>query len=131
MWGRLEIKDVGIANVQRQNFVALPADFVGHRRQIANGIAHVVETLRGSDFADLSTGHSLEFAKGQKFLTAKSAKGAKKSMRARQSPWPTANDQRPRSIHSIDLRFLQAIGIVYVNRFPFRVEVDCPIPPSR
>ena len=76
----LEIKNVGIADVEGQNLVALPRDFVGHRRQVADGVADVVEALGGGDFADLRAGH--EAPSKAKLLTAKVAKTAAKDAKA-------------------------------------------------
>jgi hypothetical protein len=39
--GCLEIKVERVANIERQNLVPLPGDFVGDAGQIANGIADV------------------------------------------------------------------------------------------
>ena len=46
-----EIEDVGIAYVERKDLVALLGDFVGNARQIADGIADVVQAAGGGDFA--------------------------------------------------------------------------------
>jgi hypothetical protein len=59
-WG-LEVEVQRIADVQRQNLVALLNDFIGHASQVANGVANVIETLGGGDFAGLRDGHEKKF----------------------------------------------------------------------
>jgi hypothetical protein len=51
--------------------VALLGDPVGHDRQVADGIADVVETARSGNFAGLSQGHT-------RILTAESVHPAEK-----------------------------------------------------
>jgi len=41
----LEIEDVRIANIERQNSYALSSNFVSHERQITDGVADVFEPL--------------------------------------------------------------------------------------
>ena len=53
----LEIEVERIADVQRQNFVSLLNDFVSYAGQIANGVANIVESGGGGDFAGLRGGH--------------------------------------------------------------------------
>jgi hypothetical protein len=55
---RCEIKNVGIANVQVQNFVALPLDIVGQANHVTNCVTEIVESLGGGDFAGLSCWHT-------------------------------------------------------------------------
>ena len=51
--GSFEIKNIGIADVEGQDLVTLLGDFVSHRREVADGVTDVVESLGGGDFADL------------------------------------------------------------------------------
>ena len=47
------------------------------------------------------------------------------SCRPRDCERRRANCQRPTLIRAIDLRLLQAIGIINVDRLPLAIEVDC------
>src|ERR1700730_16279023 len=75
----LEIKNVGITDVERQDLVALTSDLVGNRRQVADGVADVVETLGGGDLADLRAGHGAPSK--VKLLTAKVKKLPQRAQR--------------------------------------------------
>jgi hypothetical protein len=55
--------------------VTFAGNFVGHRRQVADGVADIVQTLGGGDFADLCAGH-VQF-ESQKALNSKSREGRK------------------------------------------------------
>jgi len=50
----LEIKVERVADIQGQNFVSLLDDLVSDTRQVANGVADVVETFGCADFAGLA-----------------------------------------------------------------------------
>jgi hypothetical protein len=52
-----EVENVGIADVQRYDLVALRNNLISDGGQIADGITNVVEARGGSDFAILSDGH--------------------------------------------------------------------------
>ena len=55
--GSLEVEVKRVADVERQNFVSLPDDFVGDAGQVANGVADVFQTRGGGNFAGLSDRH--------------------------------------------------------------------------
>ena len=55
--GSLEIEVERVADVERENFVSLLDDFVGHAGQVANGVADIVETLGSGDLVGLGDGH--------------------------------------------------------------------------
>ncbi len=54
---RSEIKTQRIANIQRQNLVAVTGELVGEDGHISNGVAHVFEALRSRNLADVSRRH--------------------------------------------------------------------------
>ena len=53
----LEIEDVRIAHVERENSVPLSSNFVSHERQITDGVADVLEPLGGGNLTDLCDSH--------------------------------------------------------------------------
>jgi hypothetical protein len=53
----LEIEIDGIADVERENFVALPSDLVGVTSQVADGVADVLQARGSGDFTSLGDGH--------------------------------------------------------------------------
>src|SRR2546426_8454228 len=53
----LEIEDVRIANIERQNSMPLSSNFVSHERQITDGVADVFEPLGSGDLTGLGQRH--------------------------------------------------------------------------
>ena len=51
----LKIEAQGIADIQRQDFVALFRDFIGYAGQIADRIANVIEAGSGSRSRELES----------------------------------------------------------------------------
>src|SRR5580765_694653 len=77
--GRLEVEVDGVADIQRQDLVALLGNFVGHAGQITDGVADILQTLGSGNFPYLSgwhlnSGSDQCFVKQNESLTAKSAK---------------------------------------------------------
>ena len=52
-----EIEAQGVADIQREDFVALLRDFISYRCKVANGITNVIEAGSGTDLAGLSQRH--------------------------------------------------------------------------
>jgi hypothetical protein len=53
----LKVEVERVADVERENFVALPNDFICDASQVTNGVTHVIQAPGGVDFVDLSRGH--------------------------------------------------------------------------
>src|SRR3989449_3073835 len=53
----LEIEDVRIAHVERENSVPFSSNFVSHERQITDGVADVLDPLGSGDLTGLGNRH--------------------------------------------------------------------------
>src|SRR5437016_11260108 len=59
----LEVEDVRIAHVERENSVPFSSNFVSHERQITDGVADVLEPLGGGNLTDLCDSHENDFTR--------------------------------------------------------------------